>query len=319
MKRSALSSAIIIAAALWAIAAIALGVLLLTDYELPFDFYKPSETTSLPDKITPKARIDVIDAGQGSSLSVKIYGNNTKSILVDAGEEGESDSVLRALRSADISSLDLMVITHPHTDHFGGAIEILQRLPVSEVWMPDVSLELTPTNSTYQKFLEALEKSGCRVLIKSVAETVKLSDDASLSSLDGFVDAPKDLNDASLCLRIDIGETSFLITGDGETAVENTLLQNDSAVDADILIAGHHGSGTSSGHRFLNAVSPAASVISVGQDNDYGHPDDDVYARLASFGNVYRTDINGTVTFFTDGDQTAISAKNISDLLDTGR
>lgn len=320
MKRQALSSVIIAAAVIWAVAAIAFGGLLLSGYELPFAAQKPVSAAPLPDGLNPpKARIDVIDVGQGSSLLVTLYGDNTKSILIDAGEQSESDSVIKAIKNAGLSSLDLIVITHPHTDHFGGAVDILEKYSVSELWMPNVPLELTPTNSTYQKFLEVLDKNSCNVKLKSKAETLSLDDNVRISILDGFVYRPDNLNDTSLCIRLDIGKASFVITGDGESAVENVLLDSNAPLDADILIAGHHGSGSSNGQRFLNAVTPIATVISVGRDNDYGHPDPTVYARLAEFGNVYRTDINGTVTLFTDGRKIAVSANNISDILDAGR
>ena len=319
MKRRELSTLIIISAVLWAAALITLGVFLLSGQELPFTLKNHTDSSEHPIDFTPEARIDVIDVGQGSALLVKINGDYTKGILIDAGETDYSDEVCRAINDVGLSSLDLVVITHPHSDHFGGAAEVLQRYQVSELWMPDVPLELTPTGSTYQKFLEVLEKSSCRVKLKSKPETLKLSEDAYISILNGFVYQPSNLNDLSLCLRVDIGDVSFLVTGDGESALENTLLQNDANVDTDILIVGHHGSNTSSSHIFLNAASPIASVISVGKDNDYGHPDSEVYARLAKFGNVYRTDINGTVTFFTDGRRIAVSAKNISDNLNARR
>lgn len=318
MKKRTLSLLIIFAAVLWAAAAIALGVSILSGYELPFASSSNSSAVS-SDILSPKARVDVIDVGQGSALLVKIFSDNTKSILIDAGEQSFSDEVCTAIDNAGISSIDLIVITHPHTDHFGGAIEVLECYPVSELWLPDISEELTPTNSTYQKFLEAISKSGCRVAMKSKSETLKLDEDAYINVVDGFVEDPKDLNDASLCLRVDIGEASFLVTGDGEAALETALLNNNADIDADIFIAGHHGSGSSNGQRFLNAVTPIASVISVGRDNDYGHPDAGVYSRLASFGNVYRTDINGTVTFFTDGESISVSAGTISDTLDARR
>ncbi len=315
MKRRALFSLLIFAAVIWAVAAITLGVLLLGGYHLPFDLQLSKAETS-PNDIDPIARIDVIDVGQGSSLLVNIDSGYTKSILIDAGEPSSSDEVCETLDNAGISALNLIVITHPHTDHFGGAVEILKRYPVSELWLPDISEELTPTNSTYIRFLEALEKNGCRVVLKSKAETVDLGAGAYISILDGFIDDPKDLNNASLCLRVDIDEFSLLVTGDGETELENALLKSDADVDTDILIAGHHGSNTSSSQRFLNAVTPIASAVSVGRDNDYGHPGGDAVARLSSFGNIYRTDLNGTITFFTDGEFISVSADGIADFLD---
>lgn len=327
-KKSRVRGLLIIIAALWSVIAISLGVMILRDYgyELPelleaigrLGFGGPAPVNA-PGEMVPRARLDVVDVGQGSGMLIQLFGEDTTTILVDAGEATASDAVCGAIDGAGISRLDLIVITHPHTDHFGGAIEVLERFEVGALWLPDVSEELTPTNVTYSRFLEALGQNGCAVELKSKPERLEFSGGASLSLLDGFVEDPRDLNDTSLCLRLEVGDASFLVTGDGEAAVEERLLESGAPVAADILVAGHHGSNTSSTRQFLNAVSPSATVISAGRDNEYNLPSQKALERLSHFGNVYRTDISGTITIFTDGRHISVSADGTSDLFDAGR
>ncbi|WMJ85069.1 ComEC/Rec2 family competence protein [Oscillospiraceae bacterium LTW-04] len=278
--------------------------------------YKPSQEVvpTLAENVI--AEVQVLDVGQGSSLLLRTEGEDgVHAVLIDGGERSASQAVCDALDAAGITQLDLLVITHPHTDHYGGLIAVLENYKVDSLWMPAVADNLVPTNSTFERFLDALETNGCDV-VQAVSPRVEtLGDDISLELLDAFVPDPDNLNDTSLCLRIDAGDASFLITGDGETAVEQLLLENNAPVSTDIFVAGHHGSNTSNKQDFLNAVSPAASVISCGRDNAYNLPNQKALARISAFGAVYRTDFNSTVTFSTDGRTIWITADNINDAI----
>ncbi len=262
------------------------------------------------------AEVQVLDVGQGSSLLLRTEGENGGyTVLIDGGERSAAQAVSDALDAAGISRLDFVIMTHPHTDHFGGLITVLENYEVDTLWMPAVPEALMPTNSTFERFLDALEQNGCEFVQPTAPRTEPLGNSVTLRLLDAFVPDPDNLNDTSLCLRIDAGDASFLVTGDGETAVEQALLQNSAPVSADIFVAGHHGSNTSNKQAFLNAVSPTASVISCGRDNSYNLPNQKALARLSAFGPVYRTDLNGAVTFSTDGNAIWISASNIEDAI----
>ena len=112
-----------------------------------------------------------------------------------------------------------------------------------------------------------------------------------------------DPNNGSLVLRVDYGGTSFLFTGDMEQKAETDLMASGANVRADVLKAGHHGSPTSSSEAFLEAVAPSIAVISVGKDNDYGHPHKETIEKLEKYNIPYeRTDIKGTIVVGSDGE-----------------
>lgn len=279
-----------------------------------FTEYKTATTSVLPENIM--AEVQVLDVGQGSSLLLRTSGNdNQHSVLIDAGERSASQSVCDALDAAEIKLLDLVILTHPHSDHYGGLIEVLNNYKVDEMWMPVVPEPLMPTNITFESLLDAIEQNGCNVVQPIEPRTVELSNDVTLSLLNVFLPEPDSLNDTSLCVRIDANKASFLVTGDGEAAVEDALRESNEFINVDIFVAGHHGSNTSNKQYFLNEVSPKASVISCGRDNSYNLPNQKALTRLSAFGEVYRTDLNGTVSFTTDGNTIWVNADNINDAI----
>lgn len=257
--------------------------------------------------------VQVIDVGQGSSL---LLYTGERSVLIDAGEAQAYPALAAQLAAWGIRSLDLVVLTHPHTDHYGGMTDLMRDYEVGALWMPEVPESLLPTTGSYQALLDAIERNGCAVEIKTEPDSLSLGEGITLTLLDGFARNPETLNDTSLCLRIDAGEASFLVTGDGESAVEEQLLASRAPVDVDLLVAGHHGSSSSSRQQLLRAVTPKGSAISCGAGNSYGHPNGETLERLAPFGPIYRTDLMGTITFTTDGETIAVTAQGISDTID---
>jgi len=254
--------------------------------------------------------LTVIDVGQSSSALVRA---GESAALIDCGESASSDAILSALSKAGVRKLDYLIITHLHSDHYGSAHDVIKKLDVSEIIIPYTPNELIPTTSSFEKLLDIIEEKDISVTICDEKMERTLSDNAVISFLDGFLDKADDLNNTSLTMRIDCGDASFLITGDAEVEIEDKLRENRQNIDTDVLIAGHHGSATSSRQYFLNEVTPVATAISVGRDNSYNLPNENVLKRLAAFGPIYRTDINGSITFSTDGKTIDVTVKNISD------
>ena len=250
---------------------------------------------SIPLAASQELELVFIDVGQGdSALIVTPEG---KAILIDAGETGQVYAVFKALNSRGIEHIDMIVASHPHVDHIDGLIDILEAYSVGKIIESGKAI----SSSSYLAFkLEAqkrgipieLAKAGSRIEVGSVKMDV-LSPAGSL---------PDDADDCSVVMRLSYGSFSALFPGDIGSAVESMLLSEDELTPVDILKVSHHGSITSSSESFLNLVKPQYSVVSVGNDNGYGHPSAFVLMRLSVVGSiVLRTDLNGDIIFRTDG------------------
>jgi len=239
-----------------------------------------------------------LDVGQGDSILIWSRDN---AILIDGGDTNRRDTVLGYLRRAGITKLDYVIATHPHRDHIGGLVGVLGRVDVGRVLMPDV-VHIT---DTFADFLTVIEN-------REIPATAPVPGERFQAGIIEFtVLAPpagiRNVNNASIVLRLEHGATSFLFTGDAEAASERAIVSYGQNLRTDVLKIGHHGSRTSTTDIFLDAVAPLAAVISVGRGNQFGHPHDEVVGRLIDRGiAVYRTDLMGTVFMATDGERVVL-------------
>jgi competence protein ComEC len=219
-------------------------------------------------------------------------------VLVDTGDP-DAD-VARLLRREGVTRLDLLVISHPHLDHVGGAPAVLAALPVAVVWLhvPSPEVEVVPQVA---HLLREAELRGIPVRGPPQGAHVQL-DDLLLEVLAPPLGRPyawarSELNESSIVLRASVADAgSVLLAGDTERAAQADLLAGHAhRIGADVLVVPHHGSRTSD-PAFLVAVGAADAVISVGRGNRHGHPHDEVVAQLERAGvRVWRTDRDGTV------------------------
>ena len=264
------------------------------DTSAPETLSTPPQTT-VPEVASASSilRVYYLNVGQGDSIL--IVSPDGKIMLIDGGESGSG--ALAYLRAKGITHIDLMVATHPHTDHIGGLIDILKAMPVAQV----VTNGQPTTTKTYERFLGAIKAR------KAIYKEVKRGATLKLGTLTFQVLNPKsptgpDLNAQSIVLRLVYGKVSFLFTGDAQQSSEASMLLAHLNVQAQILKVGHHGSRTSSSVAFLAAVKPKVAIYSCGLGNSYGHPYAGTLAHLGAVGaTVYGTDVNGTVIVTTDG------------------
>jgi competence protein ComEC len=249
------------------------------------------ETDSLP--LEDTLEIHFIDVGQGDATLVR---SGEHAMLIDAGDNDKGTYLQNYLQKQGVDELDLLLLTHPDSDHIGGAPVILTKFDVNTVFMSD----FVKDNSTYEKVLQALEDQVLTWSSPEPGSSFALGD----AVLD-FVGPNKpydDPNNSSLAFVLNYGETRFLFTGDTEEEGEQDILDAGWDIRADVYQVGHHGSSTSSSSAFLDAISPTFAVISCGIDNSYGHPHAEVLNRLRERKvKLFRTDEQGSIIASSDG------------------
>ncbi len=254
-----------------------------------------NEPVRIPDG---EIRLDFLDVGQGDCTLIR---TEDACILVDTGDKNSADTqkIINYLTAAGVSTIDYLVLTHPHADHIGGAPQIIRAFTITHCLMPDASASTMIFDDT----LAALEEGDVDV-VQAVAGTDITLGDMRMEIFGPVGTSYDETNDYSVVFRLVYGTTAVMMTGDAETLSEREILNRfgGTALSADILKIGHHGSDTSTGTDFLAAVAPTFGIISVGAGNSYGHPKASVLAALAEADvTVYRTDLHGTVVFIGDG------------------
>ena len=245
-------------------------------------------TISWLEPMMSTCNVTVLDVGQGQSVIVQ-YG--TKTFLVDCGgdyDEDAADITAETLLSRGISRLDGIIVTHYDADHAGGIDELLTRIDTDLLLMPDVTDE-----NKVGKLLEDMAKDAA----------LYVSDDMQITFDGGKITvfAPlsyESSNESSISVLFEGENCAIMVMGDKPASGEKVLLSRYDLPKLDVLVVGHHGSKSSTCEEFLGVTQPEYAIISVGEDNRYGHPNDDVLRRLeAANCKVYRTDLHGTIQF----------------------
>ena len=265
----------------------------------PSDTTTPTTQTSPPNTEStkpPEVLVDgaltviMIDVGQADSFLLIQDG---KTALIDCGTRYDGDEILAFLSSLNITRLDYVFGTHPHDDHMGGMLEVIQGIEVGKLVVPEV--EKGKVTSNWYKTLEKAY-ANFNVVRPKVGDVYELGD-ATMKVLGPIDTTPSNVNNYSTILMVSFGEMDILFTGDAETSLEKDLLESGVNLDAEILKIGHHGSDTSSSDAFLDAVSPEYGLLSTAIGNKHDHPIGEIMDKYEDRGiEIYRTDQSGTVT-----------------------
>lgn len=253
----------------------------------------PCPTISAPIPTTEELKVYYIDVGQGDSILIDL---GETEVLIDGG--GKSPGVVAYLNEYVDGAIEVMVATHPHADHIGGLIAVLDSFIVEEIWLNGD----TSNSKTYQEFMSRVNTEGASINEALRGQSIEVGN-LSFFILHPIKPLVDDTNNNSIVLRLSYGSVDFLFTGDAKKEAENSMLEAGLTVQADILKVGHHCSRTSSSAHFIEAVKPEIAIYMAGEGNRYGHPHQETINVLTEYGaKVYGTDVNGNIIITTDGE-----------------
>ena len=243
-----------------------------------------------------------IDVGQALSVLVECDG---QFMLYDGGNVDDGSLVVSYLQKQGVEQLQYVFCSHAHEDHVGGLAAVMAKFPAGHAYSPVTE----SSTKCFNDFVKYTQQQGLQLEVPSVGTVWPLG--SATVTLLGPVTGYSETNNTSLVLRIDYGSTSFLLTGDMEKTAETDLVNSGANLKADVLQVGHHGSSTSTGYLFLNAVLPEMGVISCGTGNKYGHPHEETLSILRDAKvDVYRTDLQGTITIGSDGQNFTVGTEH---------
>ncbi len=277
----------------------------------------PAVVIDLPvQTIQPELTVNFLDVGQGDSILIQTP--EKMKILIDGGPDNTVINRLADVLPFWDNKIDIMILTHPHTDHLIGEVEILKRFDVGEIYYTGVNYR----SADYSAWLKEIESQNIPSIIVSAGggsafggnqnQTLSLGNNLTLDFLWPTKDFTNkkvdDLNSTSIVNKLTYGSVDFLLMGDATAEVETELLKENNNLQSEILKIGHHGSHFSSSLAFLNVVKPEVAIIPVGQDNKFNHPHLLTIRRLEKLAaKIFRTDLSGTITVTTDGKAYSVS------------
>jgi competence protein ComEC len=246
--------------------------------------------------------VHFIDVGQGDSIFIDTSNMN---VLIDASYSSASSTVLDYLDDLNITHIHLMIATHAHADHIGGLVGVLN----SAITIDEVIINnQTHTSITYTNFITLAQTHT--ITVAQRGQTIILTETPNLTVLNPTQPLEfGDLNDNSIVVKLQAGNTSFLFTGDAEEDAEQSMIDVGVNLQSDVLKVGHHGSHSFTTQAFLDLVSPSYAIISAGEGNTYGHPHNETIQKLLTKGaTIYGTITSGTIIAQTD--RTTITFQN---------
>ena len=258
------------------------------------DFFNDTTEYRKDNKLvdTTSFKIYFIDVGEADSILVK---DKDEFSLIDTGNNEDGPKLVNYFKELGITKFKYLIGTHPHEDHMGGMDDIIREFDVEHIYMPDVQTDY----KTYTEIVDLVKSKNMTIETPEIDSTFTMND--SIFNVLWISNSEEEINDDSIVLKLNYKNTSYIFTGDATKNVELKILDKD--LKCDVLKLGHHGSGDASSAQFLDKTKPLYGIISVGKDNEYGHPHDITLKKLNYLNTkIYRTDLDGTIVLTSDGE-----------------
>lgn len=253
--------------------------------------------------------VTFFDIGQGDAIFIETPQRHQ--ILIDGGPSSKILEKLGKELPFYDRSIDLIILTHPDPDHLNGLVEVLKSYKIKMACFNGAK----GTNPAFSEFEKKILKNKIPLVVLYNGRKIRIGEKIYFSIFSPFESFEgkevSDFNTSSIVAKLVFGQNEFLFTGDAPKSIEKTLIESNLNLDSDILKVGHHGSKTSTTDIFLDKVSPDIAVISVGKNNQYGHPHPEVLERLEKYGiKVLRTDLDGDIKIFSDGENLKLKTQS---------
>jgi competence protein ComEC len=249
-----------------------------------------------------KLIVHFIDVGDADSILIQ---QGKRNMLIDAGNDKDSEIIVEYLIKQGVKDIDILIGTHIDEDHIGSMDSVINNFEIAKVYLPNSY----SSNKYLEDVMQSLKNKNIQVTEAASGETFNLGN-GICTILAPVSRGYEKLNDYSVVMKLQYGETSFLFTGDAESISEKEMMRRGFDLSANVLKLAHHGSISSTGNEFLNRVCPQYAVITAGRNNNYRHPHRSILIRLKNMGiKVYRTDESGTIIAESDGRNISFNKK----------
>ncbi|WP_102834221.1 ComEC/Rec2 family competence protein [Clostridioides difficile] len=240
--------------------------------------------------------IHIIDVGQGDSILVQTPTN--KNILIDGGDEDSENIIISYLRQKRIKTIDIIIATHPDSDHIGSLDNVIRKFNVNSIYMPEQSTD----SEAYQNLINSCTDKNLSIQHLYKNDVLNIDNNINIYVLSpSYIQEESNLN--SIVFKLTFNDNSFLFMGDAEEENEKEILHSFKLNNINFIKIGHHGSNSSSSLEFIKKISPDIAAISCGYKNQYGHPHREVINNLKqNHVSIYRTDRIGDIVFYSDGE-----------------